>query len=257
MGHGTKVSGANKLVTGGFTKVGGVNKKITKGLTRVDGAQKDIVFDTGEPVSLATFAEGDTLLLPEGNGFAPFYVAKHNYESGLNGSGRTLLLRQDCVTQAPWGNGANSYGVSAIDSYFTNTYKNELPSALQSLIGTTKIYATAGTSGKTLGSVETISRAIFALSRYEYGLTTNASQTNNEGSPLPIASELLVARYDGTESGHWTRTLRVTSSTKGAVAVQSDGSGVGAASRLNFGYRPAYTLPNTAQFNNSTLKIIL
>lgn len=47
MGHGTLVSGTQKLVTGGMTLVGGVQYKLAKGMTLVGGVQRDIPFGSG------------------------------------------------------------------------------------------------------------------------------------------------------------------------------------------------------------------
>lgn len=53
-----------------------------------------------------------------------FYVVKHNYESGLNGAGRTLLVRKDCYNDQRYsGSYANNYAKSAIDSWLNNDYK--------------------------------------------------------------------------------------------------------------------------------------
>ena len=57
-----------------------------------------------------------TVKLKENGVLVEFYVAKHNYESGLNGSGRTLLVRKDCYDQRQWhGSNVNAYATSAID----------------------------------------------------------------------------------------------------------------------------------------------
>ena len=68
-----------------------------------------------------------TVKLKENGVLVEFYVAKHNYESGLNGSGRTLLVRKDCYDQRQWhGSNVNAYATSAIDTWLNGTYKNLL-----------------------------------------------------------------------------------------------------------------------------------
>ena len=44
---------------------------------------------------LSEISEGEIIKLKENGSLVDFYVAKHNYESGLNGEGRTLLVRKD------------------------------------------------------------------------------------------------------------------------------------------------------------------
>jgi len=52
MAHGTRISGTQKAVGGGFTRIDGVNKKISKGLALVDGVQREIKF-SGGPVTVS------------------------------------------------------------------------------------------------------------------------------------------------------------------------------------------------------------
>ena len=46
-------------------------------------------------IPLSDYEEGDIIKLNEGGSPVEFYVSKHDYESGLNGSGRTLVVRKD------------------------------------------------------------------------------------------------------------------------------------------------------------------
>lgn len=45
---------------------------------------------------LSDLTEGSVVLIQENDIKAEFYIAKHDYESSLNGAGRTLLVRKDC-----------------------------------------------------------------------------------------------------------------------------------------------------------------
>ena len=45
-------------------------------------------------IPLSDYAEGDLIKLNEGGSPVDFYVAKHDYESSLNGAGRTLVDRK-------------------------------------------------------------------------------------------------------------------------------------------------------------------
>ena len=116
---------------------------------------------------LSDYAEGDIIKLNEGGNPVEFYVAKHDYESGLNGSGRTLVVRKDCYDNRVWDSGnVNAYSGSDLDKWFNGTYKNLLDPAIQTAIGTTKFYYTPGNGNNTVGILE---RAVFALSATELG----------------------------------------------------------------------------------------
>ena len=58
---------------------------------------------SGKP--LGNFSEGDIIQLNEGGVPVDFYVAKHDYESGLNGAGRTLVVRKDVYDNRAWDSG--------------------------------------------------------------------------------------------------------------------------------------------------------
>lgn len=110
---------------------------------------------------------GSIIKLKENGVLVDFYVAKHDYENGLNGSGRTLVVRKDCYDTRQWhGSKVNAYASSAIDTWLNGTYKNLLDADIQSVIGTTKFYYTPGNGNTT---VTTLSRAIFLLSGTEWG----------------------------------------------------------------------------------------
>ncbi len=53
-------------------------------------------------VDLSKVKEGDVVNLPEGGVMVPFHVAKIDYESGLNGAGRTLLVRKYIYDKRQW-----------------------------------------------------------------------------------------------------------------------------------------------------------
>ena len=48
-----------------------------------------------KPLMLGDVAEGQIITIKENNKPVEFYVAKHNYEEGLNGKGRTLVVRKE------------------------------------------------------------------------------------------------------------------------------------------------------------------
>ena len=46
--------------------------------------------------TLGNKSVGSIVKLKENGVLVDFYVAKHDYENGLNGMGRTLVVRKDC-----------------------------------------------------------------------------------------------------------------------------------------------------------------
>ena len=192
---------------------------------------------------LSDYAEGDIVKIIENGTPVEFYVAKHDYESSLNGSGRTLVVRKDTYDDRVWDSGnVNAYASSDLDSWFNSTYKNMLDADIRSLIGTTKIRYTPGNGNNTVGTLE---RAIFALSLTELG--QSHSYANTEGSALPIASTLRIAYRNGSATTQWTRSP-ITFSTDYAWWLNSGGNIDPNYCSVSYGSRPAFTLPSTAKF---------
>lgn len=188
---------------------------------------------------LANKAVGSIIKLKESGTLVEFYVVKHDYENGLNGNGRTLIVRKDCYDMRVFSNSNNAYANSSLDSWLCNTYLKLLDADIQAAIGTTKFYYTPGNGNYT---VTTLQRAVFQLSLTELG--KSASYAKTEGSALPIASTLQIAYRNGSAVVQWTRTPN-TSGTGRVYYLDTDG-GVGS---VNFsssnGSRPAFTLPST------------
>ena len=87
--------------------------------------------------TLGNKSTGSIIKLKENGTLVDFYVAKHDYESSLNGAGRTLVVRKDTYDDRVWDNGnVNAYASSDLDSWFNSTYKNMLDADIRSLIGT-------------------------------------------------------------------------------------------------------------------------
>lgn len=192
-------------------------------------------------VTLGSKSVGSIVKLRENGVPVDFYVAKHDYESGLNGAGKTLLVRKNCYTQQSWNNKlANAYATSYIDGWLNSTYINMLDANIRSLIGTTKFYYTPG-SGNTTKT--TLSRSVFILSATELGHSAN--YFNVEGAALPIASMLKIAYLDnGSATAQWTRSPDITSSTVQVICLYSDGDVGSGHCASTSGYRPAFTLPS-------------
>ena len=190
--------------------------------------------------TLGNKSTGSIIKLKENGTLVDFYVAKHDYESSLNGAGRTLVVRKDCYDNRVWDNGnVNAYASSDLDSWFNSTYKNMLDADIRSLIGTTKIRYTPGNGNWTVGTLE---RAVFALSATELG--QSASWFNVEGSALPIANTLKVAYLNGSANTQWTRSP-YTGNTSYAVCLSSGGDVSDGHCGSSIGSRPAFTLPSS------------
>lgn len=190
--------------------------------------------------TLGNKSVGSIVKLKENGVLVDFYVAKHDYENGLNGSGRTLVVRKDCYDTRQWHtSNVNAYATSAIDTWLNSTYKNLLDADIRGVIGTTKIKYTPGNGNTTVGTLE---RAIFLLSVTELG--RNASYANTEGTALSIASSLQIAYLNGSAVVQWTRSP-YTNYAGSACCLGTDG-GVGSGHCNGAGgSRPAFTLPST------------
>lgn len=204
---------------------------------------------------LSDYAEGDIVKLKEDGALVDFYVAKHDYESGLNGAGRTLLVRKDCHSNIAWGSRVNGY-TSYIDQILNNhvldtgvevsdSYKLLLAPNIQSSIGETTFYYTP----KGGSSVSTLSRSVFILSLTELG--KSYSNVNTEGSSLPIANKLHPAYINGSAVTQWTRSPHKTGTTTAASVTSTGGVNLDALSN-KFGIRPAFTLPGNSEFDSET-----
>ena len=190
--------------------------------------------------TLGNKSVGSIVKLKENGVLVDFYVAKHDYENGLNGSGRTLVVRKDCYDTRQWHtSNVNAYATSAIDTWLNSTYKNLLDADIRGVIGTTKIKYTPGNGNTTVGTLE---RAIFLLSVTELGKT--ASYANTEGTALSIASSLQIAYLNGSAVVQWTRSP-FTGDTGSACCLGTRGGVSDGSCSNTHGSRPAFTLPST------------
>lgn len=190
--------------------------------------------------TLGNKSVGSIVKLKENGVLVDFYVAKHDYENGLNGSGRTLVVRKDCYDTRQWHtSNVNAYATSTIDTWLNSTYKNLLDADIRGVIGTTKIKYTPGNGNTTVGTLE---RAIFLLSVTELG--RSASYANTEGTALSIASSLQIAYLNGSAVVQWTRSP-YTYYTSDAYFLGTNGDVGINYCHDTYGSRPAFTLPST------------
>lgn len=192
-------------------------------------------------VSMANVTEGQIVNIPRGGVMVPHYVGKLEYESGLNGAGRRLLVPVECYDQRTWNsNAVNTYANSDIDTWMNGDYKALFPEEIQTAMGATKFYYTPGNNNWTVGILE---RSIFALSGTELGETY--LYVNEEGSTLPISPTLKVAHKNGEKIEQWTRSpyKNVTSSVE--ILGLTGKAEVKNCSEDYCGSRPCFTLPST------------
>lgn len=220
-------------------------------------------------MQIKDLAIGDGFVcLMEGSTKVKFYVLAHNYESGLNGKGRTLFCRESPAT-------SGVHNVSKLDTYlvnnsgedawYKNTYVNKFSGEVRKLIGMTKyigqyVHMTYTQSGDPTGNAEidseTYESSFFPLSTAEVALRAFA-----DGSALSSAAISRIAsiqtRYG---SGIWTRSpSRVLTGTNSKgfpkyyyansqYISDASGSSVTTAEGTygsRYGYLPCFTLPET------------
>ena len=208
--------------------------------------------DGKSETTLSEFAAGTLIKIAENGTLVDFYVAKHNYEPGLNWNGRTLVVRKDIYDNRAWARSdVNAYAISAIDSWLDNTYKNLLDADIRSLIGTTTIRYTPGNLNN---RVDTLKRSVFLLSATELGKSEN--WFNVEGRALPIASTLQVAYRNGSATTQWTRSPNMYYAN---LAVGLNFNGYANSQDVHYtayGSRPTFTLPSTTPINPDTMEVI-
>ncbi len=220
-------------------------------------------------MQIKNLAIGDGFVyLMEGSTKVKFYALSHNYESRLNGKGRTLFCRE-----SPAGSGTHTtsaeedYRVDSNneDAWYKNTYVNKFSGEVRKLIGMTKyigqyVYMTYTQSGDPTGNVridsETYESSFFPLSTAEVALRAFA-----DGSALSSAAISRIAsiqtRYG---SGIWTRSpsrvLTGTNSTGFTKYYYANSQYISGASGSSlstaegtpgssYGYLPCFTLPET------------
>ncbi len=242
------VAGVSRVVKTGYIGVAGVSRTAKAGYIGVNGVARQFLRGG---VALKDIAEESIVKLNENGSPVEFYVAKQNYESGLNGSGRVLVVRKYVYGDQQWNNSkVNTYATCYLDAWFNGDYKNMLDTAIRTAMGTTKFYYTHGYKDDTVGTLE---RSVFALSGTELGQSD--PEMNVEGSALPTASILQVAYRNGTARDQCTRSP-VLQSYNGSWYLNSDGKPAYSGSTFARGSRPAFTLPGTSMFDLSTMEFI-
>ena len=220
-------------------------------------------------MQIKDLAVGDGFVyLMEGSTKVKFYVLAHNYESVLNGMGRTMFCRESPATSGMHiGHGGYSYRVNdnIEDTWYKNTYANKFSDKVRGLIGTTKYigqyvrmsYTQTGDPSKSVLKSDTYESSFFPISTAEVG-----GSDFSDGSALSSAA---ISRISGIRtrygSGIWTRSPSLTltgNSTSGFPEryYYANGQYISSASGSSlsttegtygssYGYLPCFTLPET------------
>ena len=216
-------------------------------------------------MQIKNLAIGDGFVyLMEGSTKVKFYALSHNYESRLNGKGRTLFCRE-----SPAGSGTHTtsakenYRVDSNneDTWYKNTYVNKFSGEVRKLIGMTKYigqyvymtYTQTGDPSKAVLYGDTYESSFFPLSTAEVG-----GSNFSDGSALSSAaiSRLanILTRYG---NGIWTRSPSMTNTgtgtsgyrmyyyANGQYIYSTSGSSLSTAEGTygsSYGYLPCFTL---------------
>lgn len=214
-------------------------------------------------MQIKNLAIGDGFVyLMEGSTKVKFYVLAHNYESGLNGKGRTLFCRESPATSGPWSS-VGEYGrrvdiawgttdsgyTCSIYDWLTTTYFYKFAADVKGWMGKTKYLAhrtTFSTSIFTLSESE----SVYSLSsRPEGTLLSDGARTRLENIFTDFGTNI------------WTRTRSSNVSYHHSSSDNDyyyDGVALSGVSRnnwgrfsttygymQNWGYLPCFTLPET------------
>lgn len=197
---------------------------------------------------LSQLSEGTIIKINENGSPVEFYLAKHNYEPGLNGDGRELFVRKNSIGSMEYNSSAsgssmnkNNYIKSDIKEILNSTFLNRFSPFVTNLIGSTQIQ---------IDSSYTSKESAFILSVTEYGFTNfsaiEQSRTPTLGSPVPIADIIKVG------VGKWTRTPYNNTPFTSVYSIIDDGD----RAYVTLVYRtydvfPAITLPSSSVVNTN------
>lgn len=203
--------------------------------------------------------------LMEGSSKVKFYALCHNYESGLNGKGRTMFCRESPPTSGTHTTSETAnYRVddNYEDTWYKNTYVNKFSDKVRNLIGTTKYvgqYASMSVNALDSPTGTVIKSGIYVSSFFPVSAAEVGGSGFSDGSALSSAAISRIGsirtRYGG---GIWTRspsnTLTYQNDTSWARAYgYANGQYISSASGSSlsfvegtygssYGYLPCFTL---------------
>lgn len=207
----------------------------------------------------------------EGSTKVKFYALAHNYESGLNGKGRTLFCRESPARNGSRASNSRSdfsyWPICLEQSYYSNTYSTKFTTTVKSWIGSTKIHVNSlhnplnNSSPSYSMDVTSASFSFFAISSVELGASSFGSYKYSDGTTLSTAARTRLAAILRSYGAFWTRspgprnTYHHTDSDGDSEYYFANGMYVQSASGASFnldqawsyevGYLPCFTLPET------------
>lgn len=224
-------------------------------------------------MQIKDLAIGDGFVyLNEGGSKVKFYVLAHNYESGLNGKGRTLFCRESPATNgmrtASTQRTNTSYWPASLEcSYYANTYSTKFTTTVKNWIGSTKIHINSlhnpfgNSSPAYVMDVSSAAFSFFAISSVELGVSNLGSYKYSDGTTLSTAARTRLAAIVSHYTTFWTRspgpsyTDHHTDSDGDSEYYFANGLYITGASGASFslnqaatyqtGYLPCFTLPET------------
>ena len=202
---------------------------------------------------LGSKAVGSIVKLKVGGTATEFIVVHQGkpssiYDESCNG---TWLLMKDIYEKRQWhSSNSNSYKASTIHSYLNSTFLGLFDSNIQAAIKEVKIPYVNGTANSAVASgANGLAAKIFMLSGYEVGWT----QSTNSYFPIDGACLSYFSGTAATDSKrigylngvatYWWLRSPYTSSTYGALGVNTRGSYSNGECSNSFGIRPALVLP--------------
>lgn len=223
-----------------------------------EGVYDSCVPKLGEPISLLT--EGTIVYVKENGAPVEYYIAKHDYEPELNGSGYTILLRKEIHSNRLWNedtsinNETFLYSLSDIDSWLETTYYQQFSSYVRQLIKNATFKNIKMKFAGTPNSYEyieiyTIERHVFLPSLYELGEVYDHIITP-DGTEFPNSQTLRLGfgNSDTKVEDCWGRTvcphylydLRL-----GAISYSNDGDFLSVSPNRSYGIRPCIVIPSS------------
>lgn len=224
-------------------------------------------------MQIKDLAIGDGFVyLMEGSSKVKFYVLCHNYESGLNGKGRTLFCRESPATSgmrtASTQRTDTSYWPASLEhSYYANVYSTKFTTTVKNWIGSTKIHINSlhnplnNSSPSDYMDVSSAGFSFFAISSVELGVSNRGTYVYSDGTTLSTAARTRLAAIVSHYTTFWTRspgtsyTDHHTDSDGDSEYYFANGLYITGASGASFsldqaatyatGYLPCFTLPET------------
>ena len=235
-------------------------------------------------MQIKDLAVGDGYVyLMEGSSKVKFYVLTHNYESGLNGNGRTMFCRESPATSGTHTTSKRAdHIVDTINeaTWYKNTYVKKFADEVRNWIGSTKYtgsYAWFSNGGGVMKPSAGVTSETYNSSFFPISATELGESGFSDGSALSSTAISRIANIRITYgSGIWTRspsgaiTDSYTASSglgsytaychaNGIYISSASGSSISTADGTygsSYGYLPCFTLPETLYIDKDGLPTV-